>query len=80
MNANRRPGVSGRASGSAFSSQRGAAARHENLLGKLATVLVVLRFHLRHELDEFGRLSDAVQKGIMLEQGVTPKTRGGSLS
>jgi hypothetical protein len=25
-------------------------------------------------------LSDAVQIGITLEQGVTPKTRGGSLS
>ena len=49
-------------------------------LRKLAPVPFILRFHLRHELDEFGCLSDAVQVRITVEQGVAGKARCGSLS
>ena len=73
--------VTGRRSESASHTfiARGAVTRHEKLLSKLAPVPFVLRFHLRHKLDEIRRLSNAVQIGVSLEQGVTPKTRGGSL-
>ena len=47
---------------------------------ELALVLFILGFHLRHELNEFGRLSDAVQKGIALKQGIAGKPGSISLS
>ena len=74
--------VTGRRSESASHTfiARGAVTRHEKLLSKLALARFVLRFHLRHELDEFRRLSDAVQIGISFEQWVTPKTRDRSFS
>jgi hypothetical protein len=55
-------------------------AKCSRCLCKLAPVSFILRFHLRHDLDEFGRLSDTVQISITLEQGVTGKTSGGGFA
>jgi hypothetical protein len=55
-------------------------AAHVVVSSKLAPVFSILRFHLRHELDEFGRLSDAAQINITLEQGIAWKTHCGSFS
>ena len=42
-------------------------------------VLIIFRFHLGQELDEFGRLSDAVQISITLVSRIKVKTGDGRL-
>ena len=49
-------------------------------LAKLALISFMVCFHLLHEPDEFGRLSDAVEIRITLEQGIGGESLGGSLS
>src|SRR4051794_23746216 len=46
------------------------AAQISLLLAEFVTVFVVLRLHLRHELDKFGRLTDAVEISLALESGI----------
>ena len=43
-------------------------------------VSIVLRFHLGQELDEFGRLSDAVQISIAVVSRIKVKTSDGGFS
>jgi len=49
-------------------------------LTELVPVSFVLSFHLSHELNEFGCLSDAAQISVTREQRVTGKTRDGAFS
>ena len=49
------------------------------LVSKLLSILCPASFLLGHELDEFGRLSKAIQKSIALENWVVRKAGGGGL-
>lgn len=63
-----------------FTSRAADLVKLNTLQSELTLILFKLRLHLRHKPDEFGRLSDAAQVSIALEQRVVWKSGRGRLS